>query len=230
MNTPTAPPAPPTAPVAPIITPSETPPQDDLQQISEAQATLMVADIKAQVQKGTMSQAIAEEAHDQIQTPIDQRAPDNRSEALKELDRAAPPGKETDYAIRYGIPGQDPPPMTKELKEFDSTARSWLARAEFSRVNGNSVIRAIEQTVNTTRHMNAEQLEQFRQTEMTTLRGLYEDSLEEKLRECSQMVHAVEMQQPGLKNLLQSKGIGDAAVVLTQLIAQSQIWHARRKG
>ena len=230
MNTPTAPPAPPTAPVAPIITPSETPPQDDLQQISEAQATLIVADIKAQVQKGTMSQAIAEEAHDQIQTPIDQRAPDNRSEALKELDRAAPPGKETDYAIRHGIPGQDPPPMTKELKEFDSTARSWLARAEFSRVNGNSVIRAIEQTVNTTRHMNAEQLEQFRQTEMTTLRGLYEDSLEEKLRECSQMVHAVEMQQPGLKNLLQSKGIGDAAVVLTQLIAQSQIWHARRKG
>lgn len=229
MNTPTAPPAPPTAPVAPIITPSETPPQDDLQQISEAQATLIVADIKAQVQKGTMSQAIAEEAHDQIQTPIDQRAPDNRSEALKELDRAAPPGKETDYAIRYGIPGQDPPP-TKELKEFDSTARSWLARAEFSRENGNSVIRAIEQTVNTTRHMNAEQLEQFRQTEMTTLRGLYGDSLEEKLRECSQMVHAVEMQQPGLKNLLQSKGIGDAAVVLTQLIAQSQIWHARRKG
>ena len=230
MNTPTAPPAPPTAPVAPIITPSGTPPQDDLQQVSEAQATLMVADIKAQVQKGTMSQAIAEEAHDQIQTPIDQRAPDNRSEALKELDRAAPPGKETDYAIRYGIPGQDPPPMTTELKEFDSTARSWLARAEFSRENGNSVIRAIEQTVNTTRHMNAEQLEQFRQTEMTTLRGLYEDSLEEKLRECSQMVHAVEMQQPGLKNLLQSKGIGDAAVVLTQLIAQSQIWHARRKG
>ena len=230
MNTPTAPPAPPTAPVAPIITPSGTPPQDDLQQISEAQATLIVADIKAQVQKGTMSQAIAEEAHDQIQTPIDQRAPDNRSEALKELDRAAPPGKETDYAIRYGIPGQDPPPMTKELKEFDSTARSWLARAEFSRENGNSVIRAIEQTVNTTRHMNAEQLEQFRQTEMTTLRGLYEDSLEEKLRECSQMVHAVEMQQPGLKHLLQSKGIGDAAVVLTQLIAQSQIWHARRKG
>ena len=78
--------------------------------------------------------------------------------------------------------------------------------------------------------MNAEQLEQFRQTEMTTLRGLYEDSLEEKLRECSQMVHAVEMQQPGLKHLLQSKGIGDAAVVLTQLIAHSQIWHARRKG
>ena len=230
MNTPTAPFAPPTAPVAPIITPSETPPQDDLQQISEAQATLIVADIKAQVQKGTMSQAIAEEAHDQIQTPIDQRAPDNRSEALKELDRAAPPGKETDYAIRYGIPGQDPPPMTKELKEFDSTARSWLARAEFSRENGNSVIRAIEQTVNTTRHMNAEQLEQFRQTEMMTLRGLFGDSLEEKLRECSQMVHAVEMQQPGLKNLLQSKGIGDAAVVLTQLIAQSQIWHARRKG
>lgn len=230
MNKPTAPPTPPTAPVAPITTPSGTPPQYDPQQISEAQASLMVGDIKAQVLKGTMSQDTADQAYDQIQTPVDQRAPDNRSEALKELDRTAPPGKETDYAIRYGIPGQAPPPMTNELKEFDSTARSWLASAEFPRENGNSVIRAIEQTVNITQHMNAEQLEQFRQTEMTKLRGLYGDSLEEKLRECSQMVHAVEMQKPGLKNLLQSKGIGAAAVVVTQLIAQSQIWHARRKG
>ena len=230
MNKPTAPPAPPTAPVAPIITSSGTPPQYDPQQVSEAQAALMVGNIKAQVLKETMSQDTANQAYDQLQTPMDQRAPDNRSEALKELDRAAPPGKETDYAIRYGIPGQDPPPMTKELKEFDSTARSWLASAEFSRENGNSVIRAIDQTVNTTRHMNAEQLEQFRQTEMTKLRGLYGDSLEEKQRECSQMVHAVEMQKPGLKNLLRSKGIGDAAVVVTQLIAQSQIWHTRRKG
>ena len=229
MNTPTAPPAPPTAPVAPFTTPSGTPPQDDLQQISEAQATLIVADIKAQVQKGTMSQAIAEEAHDQIQTPIDQRTPDNRSEALKELE-CGPPGIETDHAIGHSIPGQDSPPMTKELKEFDVTARSWLASAEFSLENGNSLIRAIEQTVNTTQHMNAEQLDQFRKTEMTKLRGLHGNLLEEKLRECSQMVHALEMQQSGLKQFLETKGIGDAAVVLTQLIAHSQIWHARRKG
>lgn len=230
MNKPTAQPAPPTAPVAPITTQPGTPPQDDPQQVSAAQTSLMVADIKAQVQKGTMSQAIGEEAHDQIQTPIDQRTPDNRSEALKELDRASPPGIETDYTIRHGIPRQDLPPMTKDDKEFEFTARRWLSIANFSPENGNSIIRAIEQTVNTTQHMNAEQLDQFRQTEITKLRGLYGDSLEEKLRECSQMVHAVEMQQPGLKQFLESKGIGAAAVVLTQLITQSQIWHARQNG
>ena len=44
------------------------------------------------------------------------------------------------------------------------------------------------------------------------------------------MGEALDQKQPGLKNLLRSKGIGDNAMVANLLIQQSVRWHARRKG
>jgi hypothetical protein len=47
--------------------------------------------------------------------------------------------------------------------------------------------------------------------------------------EASQMVEAFEQKQPGLKNLLRSKGIGDSALVANMLIGQSERYWGRRK-
>jgi hypothetical protein len=44
------------------------------------------------------------------------------------------------------------------------------------------------------------------------------------------MVVALDKKQPGLKNLLRSRGLGDNAMVASMLIQQSERWHARRKG
>ena len=42
------------------------------------------------------------------------------------------------------------------------------------------------------------------------------------------MIHDLDMKQPGLKNLLKSKGIGDNAMVANMLITHAQIYHARK--
>jgi hypothetical protein len=44
------------------------------------------------------------------------------------------------------------------------------------------------------------------------------------------MIDVLDQKQPGLKNLLRSKGIGDSALVVAQILGQSERWHARRKG
>jgi hypothetical protein len=59
------------------------------------------------------------------------------------LDEAFPIAKPEEYIIRWGGSGEDLP-MTKELKETDSTARGWLAGAEFDRWLGNSLVNSIE--------------------------------------------------------------------------------------
>jgi hypothetical protein len=57
-----------------------------------------------------------------------------------------------------------------------------------------------------------------------------EDKLQEKLRSAAVMIREIEKTKPGLQNLLRSRGIGDSALVVAQLIGQSERWHARRKG
>jgi hypothetical protein len=42
------------------------------------------------------------------------------------------------------------------------------------------------------------------------------------------MIHDLDLKQPGLKNLLRSKGIGDNALVASMLIGHAAIYHARR--
>jgi hypothetical protein len=122
--------------------------------------------------------------------------------------------------------------MTKELKQFDSSARTWLSQAEFPRELGNSLITAIERTVQQTKALTPDQLESYGLVEYEKLQRAYggEDKLQEKLRAAAVMIDALNKKQPGLKNLLRAKGIGDNALVATMLIGQAERWHARRKG
>ena len=120
--------------------------------------------------------------------------------------------------------------MTKELQQFDSSARTWLSEAQFDRTLGNSLVTAIERTVQQTKHLTENELEDYGYREYEKLQRAYGDGLEDKLRAAGRMVEVLEKKQPGLKNLLKAKGIGDNALVVAQLIGQSERWHARRKG
>jgi len=60
------------------------------------------------------------------------------------------------------------------------------------------------------------------------LEKAYGSKLNEKLNAAGRMVEALEKKQPGLKKLLKSKGIGDNALVASMLIAQSEVYWARR--
>ena len=120
--------------------------------------------------------------------------------------------------------------MPKELQEFDQHARTWLSGAEFPRDLGNSLVTTIERVAQTTKAMMPDQLEQYGYAEFTKLERAYGPALEEKLHAAAVMIHELDQKKPGLKNLLKSKGIGDNALVVAQLIAQSERYLTRRKG
>jgi hypothetical protein len=122
--------------------------------------------------------------------------------------------------------------MSKALSEFDSSARSWLVGGEFPTDLGNSLITEISRVVQRTKHLDTNQLEQYGVDEFEKLTRVYggEDKLQEKLQQAAVMIHELDKKTPGLKNLLKSNGIGDNALVVAQIIGQSERWHARRKG
>ena len=53
-------------------------------------------------------------------------------------------------------------------------------------------------------------------------------SLTRRLQLAGKMVHEIEAKQPGLKALLKNRGIGDSALVVSQLIQQAERWHVRQ--
>jgi hypothetical protein len=183
------------------------------------------------VAKGKLSPEAEAKIFDDLGVPLDQRATpaDLRRPEQQLLDAHFPVARPEDLSISYGPPGQAPP-MTKALAEFDSSARTWLSAAEFPRELGNSLITQIEWTVQATKGMTTDQLESYGMVEYEKLERAYGDTLEEKLRTAAVMIDALDKKQPGLKHLLQSNGIGDNALVVAQILAQSEHWPARRKG
>ena len=120
--------------------------------------------------------------------------------------------------------------MTPEMTAFDHSARAWLSGAEFPRDGGNALITQIERVAQQTQHMSADELERYGYAEFAKLENAYGETLDEKLRAAAVMIDALDKTQPGLKQLLQTRGIGDNARVAAQIIGQSECWHARRKG
>jgi len=143
-------------------------------------------------------------------------------------DAVFPPGKPSDYRIAYGLPGQDVP-VTPELKQFDTTARTWLSEARFPRDVGNSLVTAIAKTAQHTKDMTPDQLETYGTAEFAKLQKAHGAALEERLQAAGRMVEALDKKTPGLKNLLKSKGLGDNALIASMLIQQAERWHARRE-
>ena len=92
--------------------------------------------------------------------------------------------------IRYGVPGQELP-MTPELKQLDTTARTWLSCAQFPRELGNSLVNAITKVAQHTKAMTPDQLVSCGEGEYVKLQQAYGQELEEKLIQAGEMVVAL---------------------------------------
>ena len=196
------------------------------------EAVKMAGWIREDLAKGKMTQADADKAFDELGTPLDQRTTpaDTRTDEPKLIDQHYPVAKPEEFSMRYADPGQPAPPMTKELQQFDSSARTWLSQAEFPRELGNSLITNIERVAQQTKAMTPDQLESYGMVEYAMLEQAYGAELEDKLNAAGHMVVALDQKTPGLKNLLRSKGLGDNAMIASMLIQQSERYWARRKG
>jgi hypothetical protein len=227
MNAHSTPPAPNT-PAPAATTPLASSPQGPQAEISEAEAAKMSEWVKQDLAAGKLTPEQADKAFNELGRTPEQRGPDTRTEEQKTLDQHFPAAKPEDYRLSYADPGQDPPEMTPELKQFDQSARTWMSTAGFPRDVGNSLVNAIAKTAQLTKDMNADQLDQYGADEFVKLERAHGPALDDKLRAAGRMVEDLERKQPGLKQLLKSKGIGDSAMVANLLMGHAQVYHARR--
>ena len=217
--TPTTPPAPapPVEPYAPVrMDPSHTAQWIEIEKDNLAQ--------------GKITPEEAARRFEALGATPEQRGPDTRSADVKLLDQHFPVAKPEEFLIRYGEPGQIAPPMTPELKQFDTSARSWLNQAEFPATIGNSLISMVAKVAQQTQHLSADQLESYGLLQYALLERVYGAELEDKLNAAGRMVEVLEKTQPGLKNLLRSKGLGDNAEIASLLMQQAERYWLRRKG
>ena len=204
-------------------------PAEPYSPVSPRYAAQWIEREKDNLAQGKISPEEATRRFDALGATPEQRAPDLRSAEVKLLDQL-PPASPGEYLIRYAAPGQEEAPRTPETTAFDHSARAWLSGAEFPRDSGNSLISQIQRVAQQTKHMNADELDSYGYSEFAKLENAYGDTLDAKLEAARQMVQALEKTTPGLNNLLKSNGIGDNALIVAQIIGQSECWHARRKG
>lgn len=223
-------PPPQATPAAPTLTaPTVTPQVEPHTQapVSDSEAATPAKWTREDLAAGKISSDQAERTFDDLQTPVKQRAPDTRTDEQKMLDTQFPTTKPDEFIIRYGGPGEDVV-MTPQLKAFDQSARAWLSEAGLPRKLGNSLVTTIAKVAHTTKDMTPDQLESYDHAEFAKLEHAYGATLEEKLNAAALMIHDLDLKQPGLKNLLRSKGRGDSAPVASMLIQHATIYHARR--
>ena len=195
--------------------------------LAASESETMARWIQQDLASGKMTQAQADAIFNDLQTPLEHRLPDTRTEEQKTLDQYFPAAKPEEFVIRYGEGGQEPA-MTPEMKQFDQSARMWLSEGQFPRDLGNSLVNAIEKTVQATSRMNENELENYGHREFEKLQRVHGEKLEERLQAAAMMIDHLERQRPGLKALLASKGIGDDAMVANTLIQHAAVWHAKR--
>jgi hypothetical protein len=95
-----------------------------------------------------------------------------------QLHESFPPAKVEQYAIRYGIPGQEAP-MTPELKQLDTKARGWMVDSGLPVPLGNSLVNTFGKVVETTGKMSEAQLQHYGETEFVKLQGAWPRSRRE---------------------------------------------------
>jgi hypothetical protein len=195
-------------------------------ELTTEQAITMANWLKEDVLAGRITPEVAEKSFAELGTSMsEQMRPDTRSDEVKQMDAAYPPGKPNDYLISYGDLPQSP-----ELKQFDQSARSWLSAAEFDQSLGNTLVNTIGQVARSTQRMTPQELDRFAASEFEKLQSVYgKEELERKLNDAGLMVQEIERKHPGLKQLLKTKGLGDSSLISNMLIQQAERYWTRRK-
>jgi hypothetical protein len=183
-----APTAPTTPPVAPVVEPHSK------AGVSDTEAAKIAAWTREDLAAGKISQSQADKIFSELNVPAEDRVTkaDTRSDEQKLIDAHFPVAKPEEFSIRYADPGQVTPRLTPELAQFDQSARTWLSQAEFPRELGNSIITTIERVAQTTKHMDANQLEQYGVDEFAKLERVYGKELDAKLQAAGRMVEDLE--------------------------------------
>ena len=182
--------------------------------------------------KGIITPEEAAKRFDSLGATPEQRAPDTRSDEVKQLDAHFPPAKESDYVLHMYPPGQAPAVIPKEDQVFEANARAWMGPSGAGLpVNiGNALVHAIVQSKQATNGMTESQRVQRDYDTFDKLRQAHGDKLEERLDAADRMIHMIEQTHRGVYEFLTEHHLSTDPMVMNMLISHAPIYHARRKG
>jgi len=185
---------------------------------------------KDNLAKGRITLEEANTRFDSLGATPEQRAPDQRTDEQKMLDKQFPPARESDYRIQYFTPGTEPAVIPKEVAAFDKNARGWMADMGLPRDFGNSTVTILSKSIQHLSTLSPEQRESYKEQENDKLRALFggQDKLNEALEPARQMILEINQRRPGLVEFIQSHG--DHAMLIAQLVQAAKIFHARKQG
>ena len=217
-DTPTAAPPVPTAPTSTVNPHTKS-------GLSESEASTMVQWMKADLIAGKISQPQADAIFNELNKPAEQRAAVTRSEEEKQLDRACPVARPSDYTVRFAGPGEEVA-MTPQLREADTLVRNWLYEMGFSRENGSTIADIVLKLGQ--KKMTPAQVAAHVEAENVKLDKLYRNTYDERMEPAARMIHEVDAKLPGLKKFLRANGVGDTAEIVNMLANQARIYWAKR--
>jgi hypothetical protein len=104
----------------------------------------------------------------------------------------------------------------QNLKQLDTTARTWSSSAGFTHEHGNTLTTAVTRVVESTKGINESQLQAYGESEFVKLERAYGSELDSKLQLAGRMIAELDAKQPILKQLL--KTLGSATTCLWFLL------------
>lgn len=210
----------PTDTPAPAAMP-DTPPIASSSNFTPAQLKCMADDLVA---RGTMTreQADAMLVADGVQ--IEQPKPEGElSPEAAEIDALFPPAKPSEYQMPDMGPEYGP-----AQQKLDTEARGWLADARFPAGIGSSLLAEVDRTAKAWAKMDDTARRMYAQQEISTLRKLWGDSYEPRVKAAQQLVRELEAKRPGLARILEESGAGNSAAVIVQVALHAERLLARR--
>lgn len=195
--------------------------------LSPKEAETMATWLRQDLDAGKLSRERFDESMRQLGVDPATVPPDTRSKEERQFDEAFPTAKPGDFTLRWFPPGQDQE-LTEPMQQLDTNARTWLSGAGFSKETGDSLVRQIDRVVGETVKLTDADIEARGQREFAKLERVYGPNLEAKLKQAGELVSFLEQRTPGLRQLLQMRGIGDDSLVASLLIQQAERYFARR--
>ncbi|OAI45827.1 hypothetical protein AYO43_07435 [Nitrospira sp. SCGC AG-212-E16] len=117
--------------------------------------------------------------------------------------------------------------IPKEVQAVDANVRGWMHDAGLPVNLGNSLAATLAKAIQHTHAMTAEQRETYKDVENAKLEKLFgPDWHDTKLKPVAVMIHELDQNRPGLKELVRAHG--DHALFIAQLIQAAKIYHARK--
>lgn len=182
---------------------------------------------KANLANGKITPEEATRRFDALGATPEQRAPDTRSEYVRQLDRAFPPARPEEFLIQWHPPGQQPTTLSKEDQALDTNARKWMAAMGLSREQGNGMAAIIAKTRQQRHPLSVNERENFKDRENMRMDRVHGPNWQDdQLPPVARMIHEVNALHPGLKAFVAEEG--DNADLLMELIKAAHIYDARK--